>query len=113
MNSFNLNNLVMNAVETDSNGVINHETIFNFKQNDDRVYSDYSGGKIDKGYLVGLISGSELKFRFCQLEVDGTLNAGESVCELMYSENSLLQIVVSFKWESREGTGKNVIQEMK
>ena len=108
-----LDGLRMNAVETDPNGVIGVETIFKFRQTGSRVYAEYAGGKIDQGYLVGVVDGAAFEFRYCQLEVDGSLNGGVSQCELARGEDSLIQIIEHFEWESRPGKGRNVFQELK
>ncbi len=108
---FNLDGLLMNAVETDPNGVIGVDTIFRFRQSEAFVHAEYSGGKIHQGYLVGIISGSKFQFRYCQLELDGTLNGGESNCELERVDD-LIRIVEHFEWESRPGGGRNVIQQL-
>ena len=106
-----LNGMSMNAVETDENGVIGVDTIFNFKQSSGYVTAEYAGGKIRQGYLVGINSGTTLTFKYCQLETDGTLNGGESTCRLEYGDNGLLRIVENFEWASRPGGGRNIIQE--
>ena len=111
-NEFNLDGLIMNAVETDPNGVIGIETIFRFRQTDQFVDADYSGGQIEKGYLVGIVDGSSFQFRYCQLETGGTLNGGCSQCQLEAADG-LVRIVEHFEWESRKGGGRNVIQEIK
>lgn len=107
----NIDGMIMNAVETDENGVIGVDTIFNFKQSSGYVSAEYAGGKIWQGYLVGINSGTTLTFKYCQLETDGTLNGGESTCRLEYGDNGLLRIVENFEWASRPGGGRNIIQE--
>ncbi len=106
-----LNGLKMNAVKTAPNGVINHETYFDFHQDDDKVWAEYSGGKIVRAYLVGVVTGSTLKFRYCQLDTSGQLNGGHSECEIKISDTGLVQIVEHFEWESQPGGGVNIIQE--
>ena len=72
----------------------------------------YSGGRIERGFLVGVVAGSSFEFRYCQLEAGGVLNGGESKCELRITEDSKVQIVEHFEWASRPGGGRNVIQEV-
>ncbi len=108
----NIDGMIMNAVETDENGVIGVDTIFKFRQTGEYVSAEYTGGKIRKGYLVGINSGTTLVFRYCQLETDGTLDGGESTCSLEIGDNGLVRIVENFEWTSRLGGGKNIIQEL-
>jgi len=108
---FNLDGLVMNAVETDPTGVISVDTIFEFKQSGSTVWAEYKGGKIQAGNLIGTITADTLEFRYCQIQTDSTLDGGVSHCELK-RENGLIQIIEHFSWESRESQGRNVIQEI-
>ena len=109
--SISLAGLTANAVETDPNGVIGPETVFRFHQEDDQVWAHYEGGKIERGYLVGLIDGDQLRFRYCQIESGGALNGGASVCDLAVDDDGRRLIIEHFEWESREGGGRNVIRE--
>lgn len=103
---------MMNAVETDVNGVIGVDTIFKFKQSGDHVSAEYAGGRVRQGFLVGINSGTTLVFRYCQTETDGILNGGESSCRLEIGETGLVRIIEDFEWASRPGGGRNVIQEL-
>lgn len=109
---FNLDNLRMNAVETDRNGVIDARTVFRFHQTGAKVHAEYAGGEVERGFLVGLVEGARLTFRYCQLERGGALNGGASTCELQRDEQGRVQIVEHFEWESRSGGGRNVIRQM-
>lgn len=106
-----LNGLRMNAVETDPNGVIGPQTVFQFEQAADQVYAEYAGGAIVRGYLVGLLDAETLRFRYCQLESGGVLHSGASICSIQRNEDGLVQLIEEFEWESRPGKGRNVIQE--
>lgn len=108
----NLNGLRMNAVQTAVNGVVNIDTIFEFKQDENRVTASYSGGKVIQGFLTGLISGDTFEFRYCQLEEGDVLNGGHSNCEVKRSSENLIQILEYFEWESQSGKGLNIIQEL-
>ena len=74
---FNLHNLRMRAVETDANGVVDERTIFEFRQEGRSVHAEYSGGRIERGFLVGVVTGSSFVFRYCQLEAGGVLSGGK------------------------------------
>lgn len=110
--NISLDDLKMHAVETDANGVIGIDTIFTFSQTGSKVTADYSGGQIEQGYLVGIVTGDKLRFTYCQLEKSGKLNCGQSNCELSLSTDSLVQIIEHFQWQSKPGSGKNIIQQI-
>lgn len=106
-------NLKMNVVQTASNGVVNEATIFTFSQNDNFVSAIYSGGPIFRGYLVGTVDNERLSFGFCQLQVDGKIDNGQSECEITIGENGKIQLIEHFKWTSKsDETGVNIFQEI-
>lgn len=100
----------MNAVQTASNGVVNAETVFRFRQDGERVHATYAGGRVEHGHLVGLVRGARLEFCYCQRHTDGSLDHGRSECELRRSADGLVQVVEHFEWG--EGKGTNVFQEL-
>ena len=109
-----LDGIQMNVIKTAENGVVNHETIFHFLQKDGIVSAEYQGGKILKGFLVGKLSiQNQLEFSYCQMQVDGKLDSGVSICQLSKNENGKITITEHFEWKSRPGEfGTNVFQEL-
>lgn len=112
---FSLDNVKMNVVKTAETGVVNHETIFHFSQDEDRVFAQYQGGKIQMGYLVGTLTiDNRLVFTYCQMQEDGKLDNGISHCELSKNEDGKLVLIERFEWKSRPGEfGTNIFQEMR
>ena len=113
MTDINLDGLRMNAVDTDDSGVSDADTLFEFHQEGANVWATYAGGSVARGYLVGIVRGAELEFRYCQMEADGALDGGHSNCVLKRNRDGLVQIVEFFEWASRPGSGTNVIQELR
>ncbi len=110
---FDLNNIQMNVVQTAGNGVVNHETLFNFSQKSNQVQAEYSGGQIAKGFLVGNLKGAVLEFSYCQLQNDGKLDNGISQAELSRSSGGKLRLTEHFEWKSRPGeTGINIFEQL-
>jgi len=109
-----LDGIKMNVIKTAENGVVNHETIFQFLQKDGVVSAEYQGGKIRKGFLVGKISAqNQLEFSYCQMQLDGKLDNGVSTCQLSKNENGKITLTEHFEWKSRPGEfGTNVFQEL-
>lgn len=109
----NLDNIKMNVVKTAENGVVNRDPIFQFTQKNRSVYATYSGGKIEKGFLVGLLNENELTFNFCQLQNDGILDNGTSTAKLAITENGKIRLTEHFEWKSRPGEfGVNIFEEL-
>lgn len=108
-----LNNVKMNVIQTASNGVVNKDTVFRFKQEGDIVTSEYVGGRVIAGFLVGKIKNEELIFSYCQLQDDGTLDNGVSSCELGKSADGKIRLLEHFEWKSRPGEkGTNIFEEI-
>jgi len=103
-------NQKMNAVKTASNGVVNHETIFHFKESDDKITAEYAGGRIRQGYLTGKIIEGKLAFQYAQMHEDGEKDGGHSVCDIEILPDARIQLVEHFVWS--EGTGTNIIEEL-
>ena len=113
MTELDLNGLRMHVAETASNGVVNAETYFDFHQDEDRVWAEYAGGGIERGYLVGTVRGAAFEFRYCQMQTDGKADGGRSNCELRRNSAGHMQIVEHFEWGSRPGGGTNVFEEVR
>ena len=108
----NLNNIKMNVIKTAQNGVVNEQTIFSFSQVNNIISASYSGGKIEKGFLVGRIEKDKLSFSYCQLQTDGKMDNGKSECDIEM-ENQKIRLIEHFEWNSRDNdSGINIFQEL-
>jgi hypothetical protein len=111
---FSLDKVKMNVVQTADNGVVNHETIFHFTQDKNVISAQYTGGKIHMGFLVGTLpSDNQLTFSYCQIQTDGTLDNGVSLCNLSKNQDGKIILTEHFEWKSRPGEfGTNIFQEI-
>jgi len=109
-----LDNVHMNVVKTDACGVVNHETIFYFQQKNNMVSAEYTGGKIQQGFLVGRFDEKDhFLFSYCQLQIDGKLDNGASECEVSKDQDGKILLTEHFEWASRPGEfGVNVFKEL-
>jgi len=113
LSAFDLNGKCFNVTETAAAGVVDQETEFRFRQDDNIVTASYAGGQIRQGYLVGKLDGAALHFRYCQIQIDGRIDGGESHCTIERQDGGRLRIVERFEWASRPGeTGVNVFEEL-
>lgn len=112
MKERNLDNLKMTVVETDPAGVVDKETEFVFAQTGNLVSASYAGGKILKGFLVGTLKFDKLSFAYCQLQPDGKMDTGHSLCVISLTAEGKIQMTEHFEWKSRPGvSGINVFLE--
>ena len=108
----NLDGLVMFVSSTAERGVVDSGTRLRFFQNGRRVRARYGGGRVLRGCLAGRISGSELRFRFLQVEAPGEIHGGASVCQVRRRANGRIRILENFTWRTRAGSGINVFDEV-
>jgi hypothetical protein len=113
MKAINLDGAVMYVSSTDDRGVVDAKTRLYFTQKGSRVFARYGGGSVTRGCLVGTLSGSELVFRYTQLEDSGQIHGGRSICELQRSAEASLRVIEHFTWSTRSGGGTNIFDEIR
>src|SRR2546423_575907 len=101
----------MRAVATADQGEVNSDTLFEFMQEGQTVSARYAGGKIRLGYLVGTIVDGILAFRFSQVDETGRIDGGRSTCDISMTNEGTIRLLEHFQWESRQGSGVNVLEE--
>ena len=108
----NLDRVVMHVSSTADQGVVGPGTRLRFMQKGSRVMGRYSGGAVSRGCLAGRLSGSQLVFRYVQVEASGEIHGGHSVCEVELRPDRRIRIVEHFAWRTRPGSGTNVFEEI-
>jgi hypothetical protein len=103
-----LDGLMMRPEILDPGSALSTETRFRFAQRGTLVSAEYDGGSIDRGYLVGKLEDRRLEFRYVQMSRDGQIDAGHSRCDLVLAPDGL-RLVERFAWQTRDGTGTNVL----
>ena len=112
MKAINLDGMVMYVTSTDDRGVVDAKTRLYFAQKGSRVFARYRGGSVTRGCLVGTISGSELVFRYTQLEDSGQIHGGRSICEVRRTTQPGLRVIEHFTWSTRSGSGTNIFDQI-
>lgn len=107
-----LDGIKMCVISTGEGGEVNADTLFEFSQDGSVVSARYAGGKVRLGYLVGTIVAEELCFRYAQVDNTGRLDGGYSTCEIGRTAEGRLQLAEHFTWNSREGSGTNLYEEI-
>ncbi len=110
----NYNNKVFIPVNNTENGETSPDTIFHYKQEGNIVTSEYSGGRIKKGHLIGLVdSEGAITMRYHQVNDKGELMTGICIStpELLADGKILLR--EEWQWTSGDQSkGHSVIKEM-
>ena len=113
MKAINLDGAMMSVSSTDDRGVVDAKTRLHFTQKGSRVFARYGGGSVTRGCLVGTLSGSELVFRYAQLEDSGQIHGGRSICEVQRKAQPRLRLIEHFTWSTRSGSGTNIFDEIR
>lgn len=107
-----LDGVRMRVVATGDQGQVGPGTLLEFAQQGSTVTARYAGGKIRVGHLVGTITEARLVFRFAQVDEEGLLHGGISTCDIDRAEAGRLRVIEHFQWESRQGSGTNVYEQI-
>ena len=110
----NYNNKKFRPVENTENGETTAETIFEYKQDGNILTSNYSGGKIKAGHLIGIVfDNGSIEMRYHQLNSQNELMTG--ICESIPETLPDGKIRLHEKWEWTSGDkskGKSIIEEI-
>ena len=111
-NPVRLDGVTMFVSSTADNGVVGARTRIAFRQHGPRIIGRYAGGRIRRGVLVGAVSGTNLSFRYLQVEASGEIHGGRSTGEIARTPDGRLRILERFSWTTRDGSGTNVFDEL-
>ena len=110
----NLNNRKFRAVETTENGEVSGETLFNYYQNGNIIWADYSGGSIVKGSLMAVMDeGGNLDMKYHHINKENKIMSGESKSTLEILDGGRIRYYEEWKWSSGYMSfGKSVVEEV-
>jgi len=109
----NYNGKIFRPVVNSENGETSNETVFIYQQTGNILTSEYSGGKIIKGHLIGLVDeNGKIEMRYHQVNQKGELMTGmcKSMPEIL--ENGKIRLHESWEWTSGDKSkGSSIIEE--
>ena len=101
-------------VQNTPNGETTGETIFEYQQTGRILTSEYSGGKIQKGHLIGLVDeNGNIDMRYHQVNDKGQLMTGicSSTPEIL--ANGKIRLHETWQWTSGDKSkGESIIEEV-
>jgi hypothetical protein len=110
----NYNNKKFRPISNTENGETSSETIFHYKQKDDILTSEYSGGKIISGHLIGIVDNEgNIDMRYHQVNEKGGLMTGicRSTPEIL--ADGKIRLHESWEWTSGDySRGESIIEEI-
>jgi hypothetical protein len=93
-------------------GDVGTETLFEYAEEDGVIHARYAGGAIRLGFLVGTREDDALRFRYAQLRTDGTTATGRCESQVQMLEDGRLRLRETWRWESHDGAGTSVAEEV-
>lgn len=110
----NYNNKKFRPVSNTENGETSSETIFHYKQEGNILTSNYSGGKIIKGHLIGLVDeNGTIDMCYHQVNEKGELMTGicNSTPELL--EKGKIRLYEKWQWTTSDNSkGNSILEEI-
>ena len=89
----NYNNKKFRVFENSENGETTTETIFEYKQNGNILTSNYNGGQIISGHLIGLVDDNgKIEMRYHQINTNGELMTGICFSEPELTDNGKIKL---------------------
>ena len=110
----NYNDKIFRPISNTENGETSSETIFHYKQIDHILTSEYSGGKIKLGHLIGLVDkDGNIEMRYHQINEREELMTGTCKSKPEILENGKIRLHESWEWASGDKSkGQSIIEEI-
>lgn len=109
----NYNNKFFKPVSNTENGETSNETSFHYKQEGNILTSEYSGGKIVKGHLIGLVDGAgNIEMRYHQVNEKGELMTGFCTSKPEILASGKIRLHETWQWTSGDlSKGNSILEE--
>lgn len=112
--NINYNNRKFRPIKNSENGETSNETIFKYKQEGQVLTSTYSGGKIVKGHLIGLVDNvGNINMRYHQINEKGVLMTGICISKPELLPNGKIRLHEKWNWTSGDkSNGISILEEI-
>jgi len=109
----NYNNKSFRPISNSENGETSNETVFHYKQTGNILSSEYSGGKIKYGHLIGLVDANgTIEMRYHHVNDKDELMTGICVSKPEILANGKIRLHESWEWTSGDQSkGESIIDE--
>jgi len=110
----NYNNKKFKPVQNSENGETSRETIFEYKQKGRILTSEYQGGQIVKGHLIGLVDEKgNIEMRYHQINKKGELMTGVCFSTPKLTSTGKVRLYENWKWTSGDNSsGESILEEI-
>ena len=110
----NYNDKKFRPISSSENSETSTETLFIYKQIENILTSNYKGGDIIKGHLIGLVDdGGTINMRYHHINKNGDLMSGVCVSKPEILANGKIRLPEAWQWTSEDKTkGKSILEEL-
>lgn len=110
----NLNNKKFTSIENTSNGEVSGESIFNYYQNGNQVWADYSGGSVIKGHLIAIMDTlGNLEMRYHHINKENQIMTGKCNSKPEVLNDGRIRFHETWEWTSGDcSTGESIVEEI-
>ena len=110
----NYNNKIFRPISNTENGETSNETKFHYKQVGNMLSSEYSGGKILTGHLIGLVDkDGNIDMRYHQVNINHELMTGVCISKPEILNNGKIRLHETWEWTSgNKSKGNSIIEEL-
>ena len=110
----NYNTKRFRPIQNSENGETSEQTIFEYKQTGNILTSDYKGGQIVKGHLIGLVDeNGHIEMRYHQVNVKGELMTGVCHSKPELQKNGKIRLYEKWQWTSGDkSSGESILEEI-
>ncbi len=109
----NYNGKKFRPISNTDNGETSNETLFHYKQVGQVLTSEYAGGKIKYGHLIGLVDpAGNIEMSYHQVNDKCELMTGICISRPEILENGKIRLHENWEWTSGDRTkGSSIIEE--
>lgn len=110
----NYNDRFFQVVTSSANGEVSNKTIFHYRHEGNILTSEYSGEKIRKGFLIGLVAESgKIDMRYQHINDKNEIMTGTCFSTPEVLPNGKIRLHENWQWTSGDRSeGTSVIEEV-
>ncbi len=107
------NGKIFRPLSNSENGETSGETVFKYIQTGNILTSEYSGGKIKKGHLIGLVDeNGNINMSYHQINHKNEIMTGICTSRPEILENGKIRLHENWEWTSADKSkGQSIIEE--
>lgn len=111
--SINYNDKIFRPISNSENGEVSNETVFYYKQEHNILTSEYSGGRINYGHLIGLVDkDGNIDMRYHQINDKDELMTGICRSKPEIMQNGKIRLHETWEWTSGDKSrGESIVEE--